>query len=90
MSDILWGQVTRVVDGDTFDVTVTHYAKANAYQYNNEERIRLAGGNAPEMSSLEGILAKSKLESKLNGRNVQLVIHSRDTYHRLVCDVTLT
>lgn len=89
MSDVLWGQVTRVVDGDTFDVNVTHYHKGNAYQYNDAERIRLAGGNAPEMGSLAGMLAKTQLESKISGRNVQLVIHSRDTYHRLVCDVTL-
>lgn len=89
MSDVIWGKVTRVVDGDTFDVNVTHYHKANAYQYNDAERIRLAGGNAPELGSLAGAFAKTQLENKISGQTVQLVIQSRDTYHRLVCDVTI-
>lgn len=89
MSDVVWGKVTRVVDGDTFDVNVTHYHRANAYPYNDNERIRIAGGNAPEMGSISGILAKTQLENKVSGQNVQLVIHIRDTYHRLVCDVSL-
>lgn len=89
MSDIIWGKVTRVIDGDTFDVNVTHYQKSNTYQYNNNERIRVAGSNAPELGSVAGAIAKTQLASKISGCNVQLVVHSRDTYQRLVCDVTL-
>ncbi len=89
MSDVIWGQVARVIDGDTFDVNVTHYHKANAYQYNNVERIRIAGGNAPEMGSLAGIRAKAQLESKIGGQNVKLIVKGRDSYQRLVCDVAL-
>jgi len=89
MSDVILGKVTRVVDGDTFDVNVTHYHKANTYQYNDAERIRIADANAPEMGSISGILAKSRLEKEIDGRVVKLVIQSRDTFHRLVCNVNL-
>lgn len=89
MSDIIWGKVTEVIDGDTFDVNVTHYQKGNSYTYNNYERIRIASKNAPEMGSLGGAVAKIQLETKISGRSVKLAIHSRDTYQRLVCNVTL-
>ena len=51
MADILWGDVTNVVDGDTFDVDVTHHAKANKISYNSQECIRIAGIDAPEIPS---------------------------------------
>ena len=48
MADIIQGPVTNVVDGDTFDMDVTHIGTNNKYMYNNSERIRMAGGDTAE------------------------------------------
>jgi endonuclease YncB( thermonuclease family) len=89
MVDTLWGDVIRVVDGDTFDVRVTHYNQQNRNRYNNTERIRLASANAPELTSLLGFSAKQQLELRISGKFVHLTVHTRDIYGRLVCDMSL-
>ena len=88
MADTIWGNVIRVVDGDTFDVQVTHYSPQNRIRYNNTERIRLASVNAPELTSLLGVSAKQQLGRRISGRFVRLTVHTRDIYGRLVCDVS--
>lgn len=89
MADTIWGNVLRVIDGDTFDVQVTHYSPQNQQRYNNTERIRLASGNAPELTSLLGFSAKQQLERRISGKFVRLTVHTRDIYGRLVCDVNV-
>ena len=89
MADVLWGDVTSVVDGDTFDVHVTHYGKTNRTTYSNHERVRIASIDAPELPSPAGYSAKQSLERRIGGKHVRLDIQARDAYHRLVCDVRL-
>lgn len=89
MAGVLWGDVAEVIDGDTFDVKVTHYSKQNQREYNNKERVRIASIDAPELPSPLGYTAKQKLERRIGGKHVRLGIQSRDTYGRLVCDVSL-
>jgi len=89
MNDLLWGDVTNVVDGDTFDVNVTHYGKNNQYSYNDKERIRIASLDAPELSAFGGFAAKERLERRIAGKHVRLSVQSRDVYGRPVCDVSL-
>jgi len=48
MADTIRGPVINIVDGDTFDMRVTHTGRNNQYQYNNEERIRIANIDAPD------------------------------------------
>ena len=90
MFDELWGDVAEVIDGDTFDVTVTHYKRSNRYPYNTRERIRFASLNAPELPTRLGETAKDRLDRHIGRRHVHLIVHARDTFSRLVCDVTLT
>jgi endonuclease YncB( thermonuclease family) len=90
MADVIWGDVTNVVDGDTFDVKVTHYQKSNRIEYNDAERIRIAGIDAPELSTAYGMTAKQRLARRIGGKHVRLTVKSRDTYRRLVCDVSLS
>ena len=40
MPDVIQGPVINIVDGDTFDMKVTHVGKNNKYEYNDEERVR--------------------------------------------------
>jgi endonuclease YncB( thermonuclease family) len=88
MADVIWGDVTQVIDGDTFDVTVTHYSRANEVQYNDRERIRIADIDAPELRSPFGQRAWHQLERTLVGQHVRLEVQARDVYHRLVCRVS--
>ena len=87
MADTIRGPVTKVVDGDTFDMEVTHIGKKNSEEYNDQERIRIAGVDAPELDTDEGKKAKKALEKKLNGKEVRCTIKARDTYGRIVADV---
>ncbi len=89
MADIIWGDVTNIVDGDTFDVHVTHHSKDNKISYDNQERIRIAGIDTPEIPSASGLRAKHHLERHLLNKHVKLIIQARDVYRRLVCAVSL-
>ena len=87
MADTIWGRVTRVVDGDTIDVRVTHYHRGNSYTYSNDERVRLANRDAPERGTRRGAMATRALTARLQGRSVCIEITARDTYGRLVGNV---
>lgn len=87
MKDVLWGDVQKVIDGDTFIVRITHIGKLNNNQYNNQEKIRISGFNAPEIPSVGGYRAKQFLQRKISGKNVKMTVHARDAFGRLVCDV---
>jgi len=87
MTDTVRGPVINVVDGDTFDIKVTHTGNQNEYEYNNQERIRIAEIDEPELNTQAGQRSKEKLERKLIGKEVRCYIQSRDTYSRLVSKV---
>lgn len=87
MADTIRGPVTNVVDGDTFDVHVTHTGKNNQYTYNGVERIRIASIDAPELHSPGGFRSRDLLERKLRGREVRCYVQSRDVYSRIVAGV---
>ena len=88
MYDVIWGDVTNVVDGDTFDLRVTHHGTHNKFPYNNQERIRIASIDAPVLPTAPGVRAKHQLELAISGKRVKCEVHSRDTYHRLICGVS--
>lgn len=89
MSDLIWGDVTSVVDGDTFDINVTHHSRNNQEKYNSNERIRIAEIDTPELGTAGGQRAKTTLERSLNGKHVRCEVQARDTYRRLVCKVSI-
>jgi len=92
MADWIEGPVSQVIDGDTFDMRVEWVGKGNRGTYGdsqNIERIRLAGVDAPEANTLAGQVAKEKLRQQLTGKHVRCDVRARDTYGRLVCDVTI-
>lgn len=89
MTDTVRGPVTEVIDGDTFDMKVTHIGKNNLNKYKNNERIRIAEIDAPELPSKSGQRAKTELEKAIGGKQVRCHVQARDNYGRLVCDVAL-
>lgn len=87
--DTVRGPVVAIVDGDTFDLKVTHVGKSNQFRYNDYERIRIAGIDAPELDALYGIRSKNKLQTKLLYKEVRCTIKARDTYGRILADIQL-
>ena len=87
MTDMIRGIVTNVVDGDTFDLSVAYQAIGNEHEYDDEERIRIANIDAPELPSEPGKRAKKDLEDAILNRSVQCEVQARDAYGRLVSKV---
>ena len=74
MPDTLVGEVTNVVDGDTFDMRVNGLRRSKYSVYNFLERIRIANFNAPELGTPAGLIAKIELEEALLDKNVYCAI----------------
>jgi len=89
MADTIRGPVTNIVDGDTFDMKVTHVGKKNNEEYNDTERVRIARIDTPEMSTEAGKKAKEALEKKLLGKEVRCTVQTRDTFSRIVATVDI-
>lgn len=77
-------KVTAVIDGDTFDVSPGWVWKGQT-----GNRVRPAGYDAPEITTLAGPSAKSKLTGLLLGQVVALGDAYRVDRGRLVCEVYL-
>ena len=85
MADIIVGPVTRVIDGDTFEMQVTHVGESNEYEdYNDLERIRIANIDEPELGTLQGRNARVRLQNTLQGQIVRCTVQARDYYGRVV------
>lgn len=87
MKDTIKGQVTEIIDGDTFDMNVTQVGKNNKERYNAEERVRISGIDTLELPSESGRQAKDNLEKKIKGKAVRCNIETRDTYGRIVASI---
>ncbi len=88
--DETYGVVTKVVDGDTFDVAIQ---KADPRIVNSVERVRVADVSSPEMDTAAGPSAKDFTFAVLMNKRVYLDIDDlkvRDDYGRLVCVAYLT
>lgn len=89
MADTIRGKVINIVDGDTFDMTVTHTGKNNQHNYNDEERTRIANIDAPELKTPGGKRSKELLVNNLLGKEVRCYVQARDTYGRIVANVEI-
>lgn len=73
-------KVTRVIDGDTFEVKT---------KIGDTNRVRIAGYNAPEINEHGGKKAAKKLKYLIEGENVSLVPKAR-SYGHVVADVRIS
>ena len=89
MAGTIRGPVTSIVDGDTFDMKVSHVGKSNENKYNDNERIRIADIDKPELNTPAGKRSKEKLERKLKGKEVRCYVQARDSYGRIVAKVNI-
>ena len=77
MNNVTEEFVTEVIDGDTF--------RGNR----DNPPVRLAGFDAPEIGTQQGIYAKSCLEDLIYGKMVSIETIATDTYGRHVANVRL-
>ncbi|MBL7893621.1 MAG: hypothetical protein JNL63_13390 [Bacteroidia bacterium] len=78
MLDTVIGPITRVVDGNSFQMRVTHIGRHNAYVYGNYETVYIAPNSVPNSTRLSAILVN---------RRVKCHVRYRDNYNRLFADV---
>lgn len=74
------GRVVRVSDGDTITILVNGH---------DQQKIRLAGIDAPEKKQPFGARARQALSEKVFGKDVGVVVETTDRYHRRVAAVYL-
>ena len=84
--DEVYGVVTNVIDGDTFDLKIE---KADSRIENNVERITLADIRSPDMKTVQGPAARDFTYAVLMDKRVYLDIdnyssHGRDDEDRLI------
>ncbi len=77
--------VTRVIDGDTFEVSPQWQAQNGSIG----NRVRIANFNAPEANTSEGQQATQNLKIKIAGKRVHLDEQAVDVYGRLVAKIQL-
>ena len=90
MTDTIGGNVTKVIDGDTFEMDVTRRGGNNQNEYGDHETVRMANTDAPELDQPGGEEAKEALEIALVNADVECEVQARDEYGRVVADVKTT
>lgn len=88
MADIIWGEVIRSIDGDTYDIHVTTQKKRNRHQYGQEERIRVVGISGPGPFVLMKDPLNRHRSSTLVGVSVRCNIRTRDMNGQLICSIS--
>ena len=89
--NLLWryrASPTRIIDGDTFVAIIDL-----GYNVRYEPHIRIAGLDAPELSTPDGPVARQRLmdalyrNAYLVGWNLRVVSREKTTFERWLCDV---
>ena len=79
--------IDRVIDGDTFDVTVDLGFRITTYQ-----RLRLVGVDTPETRGPErpeGLKVKQYVKDLIEGRDLYIKTFKVGKYGRYICEVFL-
>ncbi len=86
--DWIQGQVLKVLDGATFDMSIVLAGPNNDFPYDPQERVRI-DQSSPPLETESGEEARLKLEALLLGKTVRCYIKSRDEENVLLCDIDL-
>ncbi len=81
------GNVTSVVDGETFQVAVDRSGRKNLHAYGDTERVHMKKLRLHENVWMTGVFTKSQLEKIFRGKQVLCHVRSRDPGGRIVADV---
>lgn len=80
--DEILGMVTRIIDGDIFDIYIIHQSRYNRRTYNKRERVRITKSNF-QIKGSSLLSPQQKLERIIQGKSVQVIVKSRDYFGRL-------
>lgn len=86
MLDTVIGPVTGIMDGLTMKVQVTHIGRHNKFRYYDYETILIADKDPLWQYNVQ---ERQRLMNVFLHRRVRCNIRFRDSYNRLVADVTL-
>ena len=81
------GTVLEALDGNSFRLQIRLSDPENQFDYQKIERIRMRGAEAPELTTYEGILARQRLNSRLQNKTVRCVVVLREPDDYLLCEV---
>jgi len=88
MPDSIRGKVVNVLDGERFEVTLTHVGKENEEEYQNTETVRLAPVSVAGEPQARGAGRKG-LEERLLGKDVRCLVKTRDNVGTILAEVSL-
>lgn len=86
--DQAWGYAQDIIDGDTFVMRVISVRRGNAYPLSEVERVRLRDVYAPELHERGGRAARERLRRSIAGRRIQITVHARDVYGRVLATIS--
>lgn len=89
MADVIWGNVTNILDGNTFKINITHRDSGNKGEYVDSERIRIKE-IVPEIPNNPEDRSKNVLERNLVGKFIRCDVQQRDDNGYLVSKVSLS
>jgi len=81
-------EITRVIDGDTFDFKIDL-----GFSINVKERLRLYGVNTPEIKGeekSEGDRVKAYVTKLILGKTFKILVYKKGKYGRYVADLMLS
>ncbi len=81
-------EITRVIDGDTFDFKIDL-----GFSINVKERLRLYGVNTPEIrgpEKPEGDKVKKYVTNLILGKTFEILVYKKGKYGRYVADLVLS
>jgi hypothetical protein len=87
MNEIIYGNVTKIVDKNTIQIELTFEVSNNHFVYNSTEKIKLLSLLTPNQTKSKRKFEKEELEKYLIGQEVECHIHGRDNMARLVAEV---
>ncbi|MGK5092569.1 hypothetical protein WDW89_11220 [Deltaproteobacteria bacterium TL4] len=89
MSEVIHGQLLNVIDGQTFNLRITHLGKENRHRYQREERIRMIDVKVGEHLITGEQLDQAGLEKILTGHALKCLIQGRDKFGSLSAKIRL-
>ena len=90
MSDIIWGNVGRIISGQIFELNLTHRKDSNKNSYSNLELIKLQNTDIPTIPLDPAQCTVEILNQYLAGRFIKCEVQERDDNNHLCSNVSLS
>ena len=88
MTDIIWGNVTKIISNSTFELNVTHQKEENKETYSEIEIIEFTETDIMSIHADENSRDITQLEQGLRDKFIKCDILSRNEQNQLVCKVS--